>query len=77
MAAEELLNQVSLVSESFITLRAFVDLLFGRLRHILRVVVHVLVSLQQLFLSEALVTLVALERLLARVYQLVRLQVVL
>ena len=42
------------------TLRALFSLLFGRWRHIVRVVVKVLVPLKHLLLPEALVTLVAL-----------------
>jgi len=54
-------NQIALVSETPSTLRALLSLLFGRWRHIGRVVVEVLVPLQHLLPPEALVTLVALE----------------
>ena len=59
------------------TLWALVGFLFGRWGHICWVVVKVLVPLQQLFLSKALVTLITLERLLICMGQHVRLQMVL
>ena len=68
-------DQIALVSETPSTLRAFVCLLLRSWRHIGRVVVEVLVPLQQLLLPEALVTLVALEGFLVCVDQHVRLQV--
>lgn len=57
------------------TLWALVGFLFGRWGHICWVVVKVLVPLQQLFLSKALVALVTLERFLICVYKHVRLKV--
>ena len=54
-------NQIALVSETPSTLRALLSPLFERWRHIGRVVVEVLVPLQQLLPPEALVTQVALE----------------
>ena len=53
--------QIAFVPETPSTIRALFSFLFGRWRHIGRVVVEVLVPLQHLLPPEALVTLVALE----------------
>ena len=63
--------------EASVALRALVGLLLGRGWDIGGVVVEVLVPLEKLLLPEALVTLIALERLLVRVDQHVALQVAL
>ena len=60
-----------------VALSTLVSLLLGRWRDVGRVVVEVLMPLEQLLLPEALVTLVALIRLLVRVDQHVALQVTL
>ena len=54
-------DEVPLVPEASVTLRALVGLLLGRGRDIGGVVVEVLVPLEKLLLPEALVTLIALE----------------
>lgn len=54
-------DQVALVSERLPALGALVRLLSGRRGHVQRVMVQVLMPLQQLLLSEGLITLVALE----------------
>ena len=59
------------------TLRALVGLLLRRRGHVGWVVIKILVPFQKLLLSEALVTLVTLERFLVCVYQHVRLKVAL
>ena len=70
-------DQVPLVSEASVALSALVGLLLRSRRHIGGVVVEVLVPLEQLLLPEALVTLIALIRLLVSVDQHVTLQVAL
>ena len=70
-------DEVPLVSEASVALRALVGFLLRRRRDIGGVVVEVLVPLEKLLLPEALVTLIALERLLVRVDQHVALQVAL
>lgn len=62
-------DQITLVSEASATLRTFMRLFLRRWWHVCWVVIQVLVSLQQLFLSEALITLIALVRFLVCVYQ--------
>ena len=70
-------NQISLVPETPPTLGALMGFLLRRRRDIGWVVIKVLVPLQQLLLSKALVALVTLERFLVCVYQHVRLKVAL
>jgi hypothetical protein len=70
-------DEISLVPETPPALRALVGFLLGRRRDICWVVIKVLVPLQQLLLSKALVALVTLERFLVCVYQHVRLKVAL
>ena len=67
-----------LVSEAFVAVRTLVGLLLGSRRHIIGgVMVEVLMPLQQLLLPEALVTLIALIRLLVSVDQHVALKLTL
>ena len=54
-------HQVALVPERLVALRTLVRLLLGLWRHVVRVVVEVLVPLQQLLLPERLVAELALE----------------
>ena len=70
-------DEVPLVSEASVALRTLVGFLLGWGRDIGGVVVEVLVPLEELLLPEALVTLIALERLLVRVDQHVALEVAL
>ena len=70
-------DEISLVPETPSTLGALVGFLLWRWRNICWVVIKVLMPLQQLLLSKALVALVTLERFLVCVYQHVRLKVTL
>ena len=70
-------DQVPLVSEASVALRALVGLLLGSRRHIGGVMVEVLMPLEQLLLPEALVTLITLIRLLVSVDQHVALKLTL
>ena len=70
-------DQVALVSETSPTLRTLVGLLLGGMRDIGGVVIDVLVPLQQMFLSEALITLVTWEKFLVCLYKHVGLEVAL
>ena len=70
-------DKVPLVPEASVALRTLVSLLLGRGRDVGWVVVKVLMPLEELLLSEALVTLIALIRLLVRVNQHVALQMTL
>ena len=65
------------MSEASVALCTFVSLLLGRGWDIGGVVVQVLMPLEELLLTEALVTLIALIGLLVRVYQHVTLKVAL
>lgn len=67
-------DEVALVSESASALGALVRLLSGLWRHVGRIVIEVLVTLEQLLLPEALVTLFASIRLLVGVDEHVRLE---
>ena len=68
-------DQVSLVSKASVALWTLIGLLLGSWGNIGRVVIQVLMSLEQLLLSEALVALVTTEWFLVGVYEHVRLQV--
>ena len=71
-----MVDEVALAPEVSATLGALLGLFLGGRRHIGRVVKQVQVQLQNLF-SESLVTLVALEGLLVRVYSHVRFEMAL
>ena len=62
-------DQVSLVSKASVALWTLIGLLLGSWGNIGRVVIQVLMSLEQLFLSEALVALVTTEWFLVGVYE--------
>ena len=62
-------DEISLAQETPLTLGALVGFLLGRRGGVSRVVMEVLVPLQQLLFPKALVALVALKRFLVCVYQ--------
>lgn len=68
-------NQIALVSERLVTRRTHVSFFFRRRRYIVFVVIQIVMALQQLFLSERLVTLLTLVGFLVGMNQHVRLQV--
>ena len=70
-------DQVPLVPEASVALRALMGLLLGSRRHIGGVMVEVLMPLEQLLLPEALITLITLIGLLVSVNQHVALQMTL
>lgn len=70
-------DQITLVPEGLRALGTLVCLLLGYRRHIVGVVVKILVPLQQLLLSESLVTFITTEWLLVRMNQHVRLKMTL
>ena len=73
----QMANQVAFVTEGFATFWTFMSLLTRRRRHIIRIVIQVLMAPKKLFLSEALITLIALIWLLISVNKHVRFQVTL
>ena len=70
-------DQVTLVPERLAALRTLVRLLLRGRRRVVGVVVEVLMPLEELLLTEHLITLVTFERFLVRVDEHVRLEVAL
>lgn len=66
-------HQVAFVAEGLVTCRTIVILLPRFRRMVIRIVINVLVALQQLLLSESLFAILALERFLIAVDQHMRL----